>query len=214
MSPSGEPAQNLLARRPALAAGEDGDADAGRFGERRDGRKMLAGENFGRRHECGLAARFDDRSRSSKRDHRLARPDVALQQPQHPLRTGKIGGDVVNRLLLRMGERVRQRPKDAGAQAAFAGRAATRLAPHMRAHECERELACEQLVVGKPRPCWILRSNIVRLDRPVQLTQRGRKSREAARAPPRLRPAIPIDPAADQARRPSRGGCCRAPVPR
>ncbi len=51
--------ENFLAGRSALAAGENGDANAGGFGERCDRREMLAGENFGRRHEGGLPSGLD-----------------------------------------------------------------------------------------------------------------------------------------------------------
>ncbi len=97
-----------LALAAALAAGEDGDADAGGLGQRRDGVEVLAGENFGRRHEGGLPAGFDYRRRRDQRHHGLAGADIALQQPQHALRTGEVGGDVVDRLLLPVGQRIGQ----------------------------------------------------------------------------------------------------------
>ena len=114
--------------------------------------EMLAGEDFGRRHEGGLPAGFDHRRRRDQRHHGLAGADIALQQPQHALRAGEVGDDVVDRLLLRMRERIRQRLQDARAQAAFAGRAAAGLPAHMRAHQRQRELAGEQFVIGEPRP--------------------------------------------------------------
>ena len=43
-----------------------------------------------------------------QRDHRLARADVALQQPQHALVGGEIGADLGERCALRAGERKRQ----------------------------------------------------------------------------------------------------------
>src|SRR5262249_61429986 len=54
-----EAIENLLASRPAFAAGKNGDANAGSFGTRRDGPEGLARENFGRRHKRGLPARYD-----------------------------------------------------------------------------------------------------------------------------------------------------------
>src|SRR5674476_605 len=56
-----QPVENSLAFAAALAAGEDGDAQAGGLGQRRDGLEMLAGEDFGRRHERRLASGFDHR---------------------------------------------------------------------------------------------------------------------------------------------------------
>ena len=48
--------------------------------------KMLAGEDFGRRHQRRLPSGLDDMGHRQQRDDRLARADVALQQPQHALR--------------------------------------------------------------------------------------------------------------------------------
>ena len=174
-----EPVEDVLARRPALAAGEDGDADAGRFGQRRDGGEMLAGEDFGRRHEGGLPAGFDHGRRRQQRHHGLAGADIALQQAQHALRLGEVGDDVVDRLLLRMGERIGQRLEDARAQAAFAGAAAAGLPAHMGAHQRERELAGEQFVIGKPRPGrHFPAATSCGSRRPVQMAQRVGKGWE------------------------------------
>jgi hypothetical protein len=59
------------------------DADAGGGGQRRDGGKMLARQNFRRRHQRGLPAGLDDGRRRKQRDHRLAGADIAVQEPQH-----------------------------------------------------------------------------------------------------------------------------------
>ncbi len=158
-----------LALAAALAAGENRDADAGGFRQRRDGVEMLAREDFGRRHEGGLPPGFDHGRRRDQRDHGFAGADIALQQPQHALRASEVGDDVVDRLLLPMGERVRQRLQDARAQAALAGRAAAGLPAHMRAHQSERELAGQQFVIGEPRPGQSLGRDVVRLGRPVQM---------------------------------------------
>src|SRR5262245_65850148 len=84
-----ETIEDLLSRRPTFTASEYRDANAGGFGQRRDSSEMLTGKNFRRRHECSLSARFDDGRCSSKSNYGFAGPDIALQQPQHSLRTGK-----------------------------------------------------------------------------------------------------------------------------
>ena len=179
-----QPVEDFLARRPALAPGEDGDANAGGFGQRRDGVEMLAGEDFGRRHEGGLPAGFDHGGGGDQRHHGLAGADIALQQPQHALRAREVGDDVVDRLLLRMGERIGQRLEDARAQAAFAGRAAAGLPAHMGAHQRQRELAGEQFVIGQPRPGQALGRDVVRLVRPMQMAQGvGESGKALARDP-------------------------------
>ena len=85
----GKRGQNLGALTPALAAGKDGKTDTGGGRQRRDGRKMLPRQNFSRRHDGGLPARFDHRRCGQQGDKRLARADVAMQKPQH--RFGGLG---------------------------------------------------------------------------------------------------------------------------
>ena len=65
--------------------------DAGGLRQRRDGLEMLAGEDFGRRHEGGLPPGLDHGGGREQRDHGLAGADVALQQAQHALRPREIG---------------------------------------------------------------------------------------------------------------------------
>ena len=103
-----QPVEKRLALAAAFAAGEDGDAQAGGFRQRRDGVEVLAGENLGRRHERRLPAGLDHGRRRDQRHHGFAGADIALQQPQHALRTGEVGGDVVDRLLLPVGQRIGQ----------------------------------------------------------------------------------------------------------
>ena len=86
MSPSVSRSRISWRAGPALAAGQDGDADAGGFGQRRDGLQMLAREQLGRRHERRLAAGLDHGGGGDQRHHGLAGADVALQQAQHALR--------------------------------------------------------------------------------------------------------------------------------
>ena len=47
--------------------------------------KVLAGEDFGRRHQRRLAAGFGGARHREQADHRLAGADIALQQAQHAL---------------------------------------------------------------------------------------------------------------------------------
>ena len=107
-----EPLQHLGALAAAFAAGEDRDADAGGFGERRDGREMLARQDFGRRHQRRLPAGLDHGRGGEQRDHGLAGADIALQQAQHALRLGEIGHDFVDARVLRRRQRIGQRGDD------------------------------------------------------------------------------------------------------
>ena len=150
------------------------------FGERRDGGEMLAHQDFGRRHQRGLAAGLDHGRGGQQRHHGLAGADVALQQPHHALRAGQIGDDVVDGAALRGRQRIGQRRDDLGAKQAFAGAAAAGQLALMRANQRERELAGEQFVVGEPRPGRALRQDVGGLGRMMQGLQRlgeGRKAR-------------------------------------
>ena len=95
-----EPSQQSLALLALFTSGEDGDTDAGRFRERCDGLVVLTRENFGRSHQCRLAAGFRHRRGGEQGDHRLAGADVTLQQPQHSHRLRQVVGDGRDRLLL------------------------------------------------------------------------------------------------------------------
>ena len=137
------------ARRRLVAAGDELDAQPDPFGERGDALVVLAGEDFGRRHHRRLPSRFDHVGHRHQRDDGLARSDVALQQPQHALFGLEIGADVVDRLLLRPGQRKRQRGLEAARQSAFGAMRAAGNDAHARAHEQERELVGEQFVIGE-----------------------------------------------------------------
>ena len=94
----GEAGEDRLALAALFAAGENGEADAGGLGQRRDGAGVLAHQKFGRRHDRRLTAGLDDIGRGDQRHHRLARADIALQQAQHALRRGEVRLDVGERL--------------------------------------------------------------------------------------------------------------------
>ena len=112
---------------------------------------MLAGEDLGRGHHRRLPARFDHLRHRQQRDDGLARPDVALQQPQHALLGSQIIADVVDRLTLRAREREGQGGLEAPGQSAFSDMGAAGNDAHPRPHEQERELIGQKLVIGKPR---------------------------------------------------------------
>ena len=95
-----ESLERVAALAAAFASGQDRDLDAGCGGERRNRRMVLAGENLRRSHQGGLAAGFDGGRRSQQRHHRLARADVALQQPQHALGLGEVIDDLGDRARL------------------------------------------------------------------------------------------------------------------
>ena len=97
-------------RRAARAgrAGQQRDAEARRLQQPRDVDEVLLGQDLGRRHERHLQAVLHRDERRQQRDDRLARADVALQQPVHRLRPLQVVDDLLQRLPLPGGQPERQ----------------------------------------------------------------------------------------------------------
>ena len=94
--------------------------------QRLEREEVLLGQRLGRRHQRSLAPALDRAQERVERDHRLAGADVALQQALHRHRPGEIGVDLLDRALLVLGQRERQRRAVALDQLAGRGRAASR----------------------------------------------------------------------------------------
>ena len=62
---------------------------------RGDRLQVLGGQHLGGRQQRGLAAGVDDGQHGPQRHQRLARADLALQQPLHRLRPGQLGHQLV-----------------------------------------------------------------------------------------------------------------------
>ena len=169
------------ARRSPVPAGDEPDPQADRFSERRQPVIVLAGEDFGRRHHRRLASRFDHVRHRHQRDDGLARSDVALEEPQHPLLGPEIGADVVDRLPLRFCQRKRQRGLEAAPQCPFGAVRAAGNGPHPRPHEQERELVGEQFVIGETGR---RRTGRVDVLGPRRLVHRGQRRGEAGQVEP------------------------------
>ncbi len=181
-----QPLERIAAFAAALAAGQDGDAQSGGLGQRRNCMQMLPRQNFRRRHEGGLPAGLDHGGGGEQRHDGLASTDIALQQPQHAVGRGEVGDDLVNRALLGRRQRVGQGLQDACTQAAFARGTAARQAALVGAHQRERELAGKEFVIGKPRPSRALRHYLGRRARIMQALQRGRERRKLLTRQPRV----------------------------
>ena len=96
-----EPRQQFAPLLALFAPGQDRNAHPGALGERGDGLDMLARQNFRGCHQRCLLAYFGHGGGGQQRNHRLARADIALQQPQHPHRLAQIFRDRRHRLTLR-----------------------------------------------------------------------------------------------------------------
>ena len=143
--------QRAFALGGFVAPRQNGDAQPGRFGERAHALEMLAGEDFGRRHQRRLPSGLDDAGHGEQRDDGFSRADVALQQPQHALWRGEIGADFGQRFRLRPREAEGQGGLDLRGDAPLAGVGAAGEIAHARAHHQQRELIGEQFVIGESR---------------------------------------------------------------
>ena len=201
--------QLLAPRGRGRRAGQQRDAEPRRLQQPRDVEEVLLGQDFGRRHERDLEAVLHRDQRREQRDDRLPRPDVALQQPVHRLRTLQVVDDFLERLPLAAGELERQhaprRLADAIVHRRHDGLALGRGRPPPR-----RDARLKQKRLFEDQP------PLRRRREPVQLVDRrvGRRKvrREQRRAPRRhierageRRPAAgPADPAAASAARRAR----------
>ena len=107
-------------RAPLLAPGQQRNRYARQRRQRLDRRQMLAGQDFGRRHQRRLMAGLDRRQHGEKGDHRFPAADVALEEPQHACRRRHVAADIGKRRGLRRGEREGQGGNDFIAEAAVA----------------------------------------------------------------------------------------------
>ena len=89
-----------LARRVVDVAREEGEPDAERLEEAGGGRRVLPREELGRRHDRRLAARLYRVEAGEEGDERLARADVALEEPRHRPRRGHVRRDLGGRFHL------------------------------------------------------------------------------------------------------------------
>ena len=140
---------------------------------------MLAGEDFGRRHHRRLPSCFDHVGHRHQRHHGLARSHVALQEPEHPLFGFEIGADVLDRLLLRLGQRKRQRGLETAPQRAFGAVRAAGNDAHPRPHEEQRELVGEQFVIGEAGRRRTSRIDVLGPERAVHRAKRLGEARQS-----------------------------------
>ncbi len=147
-------------------------------GERRHAIEMLPGQNFRRRHHRRLPAGLDHFGHGEKRHDRLARADVALQQPDHALVGPEVGADVLERLALRAGQRKRQGRLEPAGKRAFGNVGAPDRLAHPRANEEQGELVRKQFVKGETGRCAARRVDVLGRLRPVHRLERFGEGRQ------------------------------------
>ncbi len=109
-----------------------------------------------------------------------------MQKPQHALRPGEIGDDVVHGLALRLRQRIGQRLENCCGLDAFACGAAAALLAHMAAHQRQRELAGEHFVIGEARIGAAFRQHVGGLVGAMQGAQRVAERRQLLARDPGL----------------------------
>ena len=101
------------------AAGQHFDLQADRLAKPADRCKMLAGQDFGWRHQHRLSTGLHRVRHGHQRNKSLAGAHVALHQPQHALILGNVGANFRYCSLLTSGQRKGQGRLDSGADPAF-----------------------------------------------------------------------------------------------
>ncbi len=132
-----------------VASGQQPKTDPGGLGQRFEGFEVLSGEDLGRGHHRGLSPGLDCGEHCHQGDQRLARTDIALQEPVHARGGRHIGDDLFDRAVLCAGRCVGQGGKHPLAQMAVARCGEAFRALHLRPGECQRHLVSEQFVVGE-----------------------------------------------------------------
>ena len=109
LSPRGSVERAGQQRHPGAALSATEQATLGEVAEhRRDRALVLLGEHLGRREQRRLATGVDHLEHRAQRDHRLARADLALQQPVHRVALAELAGDLLPHAALAVGQRERE----------------------------------------------------------------------------------------------------------
>ena len=130
--------------------------------------KMLPGQNFGRRHQHGLAAGLDCCRRRHQRHGRLARADITLQKPEHSLIARHVFQHGFNSGLLAAGERKGHGAANLRGELARCMNGNTCRLTQPLPDECQRDLPREEFVIGEPAPGRRLQVEICGIARMVQ----------------------------------------------
>ena len=146
--PIGQPHQCRFAHLALVAPGQDCNVHRQTGQQFLQRGKMLPRQYFGRRQHCPLHPRFYRAEQRHNGHHRLARTDIALQQPEHWPRLPEIALDLADRPRLRVRKRKRQlqaidqRPVTSNRH---------RAAPvHCRTDQPHRHLTGKELVISQP----------------------------------------------------------------
>ena len=149
ISPAARSAGQRCARLSGLAARQQRNAHAERFEPGEQIARVLVGEQFGRRHECGLEALFDRAQGRERRDDGLAGPDIALHEPHHRVRPFQVVRDFQPDAALRRGELERQVVETALDEIRAAWQRQGAIAIGRLAQQSQAQLMREQFLEGE-----------------------------------------------------------------
>ncbi len=144
-----QPRQGFVAARAFFASRQAGQPHAGGAGIGFQRCQMLAHQQFGRRHQRRLQARFHRAQHGQQRHDGLARSHIALQQAQHALVAAHVLFDFRQRFQLRIGEGEGQGGDRLGLQLSGAGDRAALAAAQIGADQQQRQLIGQQFVIGQ-----------------------------------------------------------------
>ena len=112
--------------------------------------QMLPGEQFRRRHQSGLGARFHRAQHGHQRDQSFARADIALQQAQHPPWRRQISINLGHGLKLGWRWRMAKGGQGGAAQTLIAHQRPARPFARPAPHQAKGDLPCQQFIIAKP----------------------------------------------------------------
>ena len=99
-----------------------------------------------------MSADFHRPDRSQRRDHGFARPNIALQQPQHRTRLGQISGNFIQHPLLSGSQNEGQALQKAPGQPAMPRQRRRNLLFHPLTQPTQTELVRQQFLKGQTSP--------------------------------------------------------------
>ena len=175
-----QPHQDRLALAPLGPARQQRDLHPRRAEHLPERLEMLARENFGRRKQRRLLARLDRDQHGIQGHHRLARANIALQQPQHRGLLRHVAFDLGDRARLRA--RQREGQMQLGPQAPIAHQGNALAPPPLGLDQQQREAVRQQFVIGEPVARFLVGADV------------PRAQRRSPRWPARLRQLARFDP--------------------
>ena len=147
----GQRRQRSFSRAPRIPPREQGEGDAAALQQSAERIGVLVGQQLGRHHQSGLRAGLHRDQHGKQRHHGLAAADVALEEAEHAAFLREVLDDLGGSGALAFGQSEGEGGLHRAAEPAVAGDGATAPASGGAAHQRQRQLVRQQLVVGEAR---------------------------------------------------------------